>query len=409
MALKLTDAKIRNLPHPTAGRKDYADTLQEGLRVRVSASGHSSFRLESWRNGRHQVLVLGSTDLISITEARQKAVEALRKLDKGQGLATQKALSRATAEAASAATFDAIAARFMKEYAEGKKRPLRPSTVRGYRWALQGEPTKAWAHLPIHAITAREVTGIVSGLEAQGKFASARLFKAYAGKFFSWAVTKHYIETNPVDRVGLASTPGDFVRERKLSTKELQQLLKAADHLGPVHRAFIYTLALCGQRRHETAMMRWELLRLEGDQPAWDILAEVTKNKRGHSVPLSKEVIELLGALPRSGAFVFTTDDQHPISGFSKVKAKLDELLGDDFEAWRLHDLRRSCATGMADMGVAPHTIEAVLNHISGAKAGVAGVYNRGTYDIERRKALQAWAARLFEAEDGSNIIQFRV
>ena len=88
---------------------------------------------------------------------------------------------------------------------------------------------------------------------------------------------------------------------------------------------------------------------------------------------------------------VFTTTGTTPISGFSKFKAQLDAAM-ETTEPWRIHDLRRTAVTGMAELGVTPHVIEAVVNHISGHKGGVAGVYNRAAYAPEKKAALELWA-----------------
>ena len=124
--------------------------------------------------------------------------------------------------------------------------------------------------------------------------------------------------------------------------------------------------------------------------------AENAKNHSAHDVPLPPEAITILMSLPRLGDYVFTSDGTTPVSGFSKIKTKLDSLLGESaIPHWTFHDLRRSCATGMADLGIAPHIVEAILNHVSGAKSGVAGIYNRSKYDEERRRALAVWATHV--------------
>src|SRR5690606_35799471 len=128
-----------------------------------------------------------------------------------------------------------------------------------------------------------------------------------------------------------------------------------------------------------------------------------TKNKRPHLVPLSEAAVELLETIPRyaGGDFLFGMSGRSKFSGFSRAKARLDERVAeiaeDELEMkalvpWTLHDIRRTAATRMADLGVMPHIIEAVLNHISGSKAGVAGTYNRSLYEPEKRAALELWA-----------------
>jgi integrase len=136
--------------------------------------------------------------------------------------------------------------------------------------------------------------------------------------------------------------------------------------------------------------MRWSDLDLEAK--VWVIPAALSKNGRPHVVPLSEYALRLLSGTPRwvNSDFVFTTTGRSPISGFSKALRHLHARSGTTSD-WRLHDLRRTAASGMARQGVAPHVIEKVLNHISGAISGVAAIYNRYGYDAERREALEVW------------------
>jgi integrase len=142
---------------------------------------------------------------------------------------------------------------------------------------------------------------------------------------------------------------------------------------------------------------------LSEDLATWSIPGTRTKNRRPHFVPLAPFAQEILAPLRKSGSdreFMFsTTGGISPVSGFSKIKCRLDQKM--KIPHWRLHDLRRTAATGMAEIGVAPHIVEATLNHISGAKAGVAGTYNRATYAVEKRVALEQWAAHVDAVVNG--------
>ena len=125
----------------------------------------------------------------------------------------------------------------------------------------------------------------------------------------------------------------------------------------------------------------------------WTIPAKRAKNNLAHVVPLSMPVmaeLEALGAGSRKAGLVFTTTGKTPISGVSKMKANLDKLMGEPVP-WRLHDIRRTMATGLQRLGVRFEVTEAVLNHVSGAKSGIAGVYQRHDWAEEKRAALDAW------------------
>jgi integrase len=137
--------------------------------------------------------------------------------------------------------------------------------------------------------------------------------------------------------------------------------------------------------------MRWSDLNLS--EGLWSIPAEMTKSNRPHTVPLVKEAVEILVKLPRLDETLVFPSKKVPgkaWDGFTKAKWRLDALTG--FGDWTLHDLRRTAATGMARLGVAPHVVERILNHTSGSLGGVAGVYNRFGYLPEMRAALELWA-----------------
>jgi integrase len=161
-------------------------------------------------------------------------------------------------------------------------------------------------------------------------------------------------------------------------------------------------LLLTGQRRAEVAGMMWtELHGIDSNAAYWEIPGSRTKNKQRHIVPLSRAVWQILQTMPRASDFVFTTTGATPVSGFGKVKARLDAFHQRQYEdcgfkpmaPWTLHDLRRTMVTIMNEkLEVAPHVVEAIVNNASGAaKAGVAGVYNRALYLEARRDALSKW------------------
>ena len=168
-------------------------------------------------------------------------------------------------------------------------------------------------------------------------------------------------------------------------------------------------LMLTAQRRDEIGGLEWS----EIDQQAKVISlpASRTKNSRPHDIPLASAALALVVALPRrTGRALVFGSGEGGYSGWSRSKEALDESAKLS-EAWTLHDLRRTAATRMADLGVQPHVIEAILNHVSGHKSGVAGIYNRSTYAVEKRAALELWATHLQVARakaSGANVSKLR-
>jgi integrase len=239
----------------------------------------------------------------------------------------------------------------------------------------------AWGplgQLPLPEVSRRAVA---ERLAALGPGVTAIRARAALSACFVWAIREGLAEANPV--AGTNRPPEPRSRERVLSDGELAAIWRACgdDDYGRIVRL----LALTAQRRDEVGAMRWDEI-VDG---VWTLPRTRTKNHREHTLPLSEAMLALLPD-PREGReFVFGAG-AGAFSGWSQSKARLDARAG--VAGWRLHDLRRTAATVMADrLGVMPHIVEAVLNHVSGHKAGVAGVYNRATYRAEMRRALEAW------------------
>ena len=229
---------------------------------------------------------------------------------------------------------------------------------------------------------------------ASGPVARNRV-RSSLSAFFAWAVTEGLLDTNPV--VGTAKLDEGGSREGTLTREELAELWVALDaEPNPQFADILRLLILTGQRREEVGSLRWSEVEL--DRGLIVLPPERTKNSRQHEVPLSRQALAILSRQPRRKGrdFIFGIGEAG-FSGWSDCKARLDQVLlarrkAKAMPEWRLHDLRRSAATQMAELGIQPHIIEAVLNHVSGHKGGVAGVYNRATYAEPMREALQRWA-----------------
>ena len=168
--------------------------------------------------------------------------------------------------------------------------------------------------------------------------------------------------------------------------------------------ALLKVLLLTGCRLNEVAgMTRAEL---SDDGATWNIPGARTKNRRPHVVPLAPLARKMIGT--GSEGFVFTTTGRSPVSGWSKIKRRLDEAM--QIPPWRLHDLRRTAVTGMAELGIRPDVIELAVNHVSGLRGGIAGVYNKSQLLPERRVALERWAAHVAGVVSGepANVVPLK-
>ena len=176
-----------------------------------------------------------------------------------------------------------------------------------------------------------------------------------------------------------------------LDDQEIAQVILAARKIGGPYGGIVELLALTGQRREEVARLTWEELDLQ--QRVWTIPKSRTKNAKAHVVHLSDQSLGVLERVNRQGSLVFSRLGTKPFQEFSKAKLLLDQLSG--VTQWQLHDLRRTCVSGMARLGVAPHVADKILNHQAGTISGVAAVYQRHEFLADRQKALDLWGAHI--------------
>jgi integrase len=238
--------------------------------------------------------------------------------------------------------------------------------------------------LKLGEIDRRTIAVLLGQIEqASGPIARNRARSALSD-LFSWCITEGLLEINPV--VGTAKVDEGASRERVLSQEELRQLWRnlGEDKFSDIVRLLLLT----GQRRNEIGKLQWSEIDLARKLI---ILAPArTKNSRQHELPLSGQALAILARQSRRNSSGFVFGGDRGFGDWSGSKAALDAKVR--IADWRLHDLRRTAATGMAELGVQPWITEAVLNHVSGHKAGVAGIYNRAKYAEEMREALQKWA-----------------
>ena len=355
-----------------------------GYRLRTGADGKTrrSWIAQYRRAGRTRRLLLGSAAVLTAEQARAAAKKVLAKVALGEDPQADKTTRRGKDQHTLRALID--------DYLEHKRIMLRPSSFTNAALYLRGPYFKLLHNMPIDTITRRDVAArLIAITRDHGSIVAARA-RSRLSAFFSWAMGNGLAEANPI--IGTLKPEDSAPRSRVLSDAELAAIWRGCgdDAYGKVIKLLILTAA----RRGEVGGMRWSELDL--DRAVWTIPPQRTKNKRQHVLPLMPLAMKVIAAVPRR------VDRDHLFGSRSAeglrhwhAKADLDQRLGEAVAPWRLHDLRRSAATRMADLGVQPHIIEAVLNHQSGAKAGVAGIYNRSSYDREVRAALALWADHL--------------
>jgi integrase len=224
---------------------------------------------------------------------------------------------------------------------------------------------------------------------------------------FSWAMKAGQHDHNPV--IGTAARKEE-TRDRVLTDAEIRDLWKSLpdDDFGNVIRILLLT----GQRKSEIADLHWS--EVDFDRDLILLPGNRTKNGRPHEIPMSAPVREILESRPQGDRKLVFGSGAGGFSGWGKCLERLNQAIvadrGEPLAHWTIHDLRRTAATGMADLGEMPHVIEAVLNHVSGQRAGVAGIYNRALYKTEKAQALAKWATHVLALAKGqkSNVRPLR-
>ncbi|MEI6641923.1 MAG: integrase arm-type DNA-binding domain-containing protein [Novosphingobium sp.] len=273
---------------------------------------------------------------------------------------------------------------------------------------------------PLPDITRKDIKAALAPV--LDKTATASNLFAVLRRMFSWAVEQEDIDRSPIE--GMKPPPLPPSRDRVLSDDELALVWRGTDELGYPFGPLVRLLILTGARREEVAAMEWsELDRTAG---TWSLPACRAKNAQAAENALSGAALTVLDGLaerigvsgrwPRKG-FVFSTTGETSVSGYSRAKRRLDKIVIDlasedemtPPEPWRLHDLRRTLATGLQRLGVRLEVTEAVLNHISGSRSGIVGIYQRHNWKDEKRAALEAWAThvdRVLTGTEQTKVVQ---
>ncbi len=381
----LTDRLLRTL------KTDAADTVVPGLAVRIGANGQRTFVLVGRFPGRKNPTrrAIGSYPAISLDQARSTARDWIALVQRGIDPAVEAAIER---DARASNTFGVVAESFLTKHIASRR------TAPAISRLVRGKLIARWRDRPIDTIHRRDVIAMIEDVREKSGPAMARYTLTFARRLFGWAAARDLVAVNPCSSV----RPDDFLppavaRDRVLSDSELALVLKATAGLAYPTAPYIRFLLLTGCRRQEAAGAVWS----EFDGDTWLLPAARVKNASEHALPLPKAVLDLLATLPRfSGCdFLFTTG-RRPLGGLSRRKAELDARItelngGAPIAPFTWHDLRRSVASGLAALGIAPHIIEGILNHRSGVISGIARIYNRHDFRAEKAHALELWAAHL--------------
>jgi integrase len=399
----LTELAIKALK-PGTSRREVPDGLISGLYLALQPTGAASWVVRYRFGKAPRKLTLGRYPAISLKDARKLAQEALVAVARGEDVAAAKQAAKTVAPAPIIRDrLDDV----VKAYLAREAKAMREASRREITRLLEGEILAAWPDRRLSEITQSDVhdfrDAITDGTRkwrpgaGPAPILANRAFAAFR-QVCNWAVERGLLERSPCEKV--RATP-ERSRDRVLSDQEIKPTWQAAETIRWPFGDAIKLLLLTGARRDEVSEMRWPEVDIAAG--TWTLPASRTKNGVAHVIPLSRLALEILENLPRvEGDFVFTTNGKTAVSGWSRAKTQMDREIanlcgGAPIPHWQIHDLRRTAASTMAGLGVAPHVVEAVLNHKSGTIRGVAAVYNRYAYAAEKRHALEA-LARAIEA-----------
>jgi integrase len=402
---KFTTTSI-NAVRPSIERQQLADPATTGLFLIVQPSGVKSWAWRGRIGGKPRKLTLGRYPAHSLADAREWACGITRKQAGGiDPLAERERQAKASAAAAHLATFTVDVAFNAYMEAEGASRKSAREKRRLYDACFK----PAIGSMSLHAVDRSAVEAVIAAKGLTHPTSANRLV-SLVKRFFRWCVTKgHHLTRLTVDPTANITKPADEVkRDRVLSDYEVKLFLMALRDEGQAFAVPMKLLLLTGARRSEVFEASWtEFDIATGD---WLLPSTRSKNKLPHLLPLSEAATALIASIPNRERSLLLFASQRTatkaVSGISKMVARIRERMeklaaqdGRQIDHWQIHDLRRTVATGMAALMIHPHEIEAVLNHVSGARAGVAGIYNRHAYHAEKKRALKLWAEKIRDLE----------
>lgn len=318
---------------------------------------------------------IGRYPLISLAEARAVARKVLAEKTLGRIVPTHTAFEEAK-----------------DQFLEDCATRIRPSTLRLYKDQLIN-------HFPfgrrsIADITPVEILKALKNLSPSQKEHAFRVGRT----FFTWCMRQHLIDRSPMER--LEPPPLGKARERVLTDEELKKVYNHASKLTSAFERLVYLLIRTGQRVGEMRHLRWEYIVTDAESTKVTLPGEITKNARTHTFPISRETAKAIANFPRHSDYVFPSARTHvrgkPVEVITATsKANKDFRKQCGVEGWTLHDLRRTFATNLQKLGVRLEVTEALLNHVSGTRSGIVGVYQRHNFMPEMRKAIALWDTKL--------------
>ena len=414
MAKKLTALKIEQL-RPRAIRTEYPDGGCAGLYCVVQPSGKRSWAVRYRRkaDGKPRKITLDGS--LPLAAARAKGAEYMERVAKGEdpaaALQIEKQVVRSKADAGDETFGNAVRKFILRDQKPSNRTWIEVARMLGLKpdtnddrqlIAIKGGLADRWGKRKFAEIQKRDIIAELDKIvDRGGRGITANRTLAAIRRLCNWAVERDIILVSP--SAGIKPQVEEAKRDRLLSEDEIRWLWDGCDKIGQPFGHAIKLLLLTGQRRGEVGEMTDR--EIDRHKHLWTIPKHRAKNNEAHEVPLTDAALAIVDGVKRirsDATYIFTTNGDSPVSGWSKVKRQLDVLMseiageqGKKLQPWRIHDLRRTAASGMARVGVQLPVIEKVLNHTSGSFGGIVGVYQRHDFAVEKREALNKWAREI--------------
>lgn len=405
----LTETIIRNLKAPEDGRMEVPDAACPGLWLRVYPTGRKVWLYEKRvKGGPKRKHTLGTYPAVPLKMARSTAQEIAVEASNGVDRVALAAEAKITEELRRKSTLNVQ--RVIDRYEGLHLCNLRTGAERK-RTLL--EALAAYLDEPVTVLTRQIFQNAIDKKAESGTKVQANRMKAALSHFGRFMWQRGYLADHI--GVGLAKAVEEYPRDRVPSVAEVRAIYRATYDMGSLWGPILRLIILTGQRKGEIAQLKWRDVDLEGSCLVY--VGTSVKNRRPHIVHLSAPAIKEIEALENGQGrdeFLFTTTGTTPVSGFGKVKKRLDALLGDDFEPWRIHDIRTGFATAMVEVGEQEAVVDRVLNHAAtgSAPSAVSRAYNRAQLLPERKRVLDLWAEMIAgevpEERTGGNVVNLR-
>ena len=373
MPVTLTDRVVQQAK-TKAARTEIADAVLPGLYLIVQPTGAKSWAVR-YRVGRRtrKLTLPGRYPVVSLAKAREAARLALESVTAGADPAAAKHAGTPA---------DGTLAAYIALYRDKHVSTVRSGTAANINRELE-HMQDAWPGRTLRSISKKDVVAIIDKAMKRGPSAGVMAWKV-AKAFFGWCEAREDDFASPARSIRKPAK--EKSRDRVLDDAELKVTWEAADHEGGLAGALVKLLILTGARRNEITELSRDEIKAEGIE----LPGERTKNGLPHRIPLTPMMCQVFETLPRTGKFVLNGMDR-PFGDHSGAKEKIAPAI----RSWTLHDLRRSFASGLQRLGVAPHIVELALNHRSGTFSGVAGIYQRHRYAKEVRDAFELWSQHI--------------